>query len=77
MRWVREILPLEHGGGAADRMIARSMMSDYLDRVASAGLDWALPPMLIIAAMEALSFARAGIAPGRRRKPGPDWAARS
>jgi len=81
MRCVREILRLKHGCGATDRMIARSTglarstVSDYLDRAAATGLGWPLPPMLTDAALEALLFARAGIAPGTRRKAEPDWPA--
>jgi transposase len=81
MRCVREILRLKHGCGATDRMIARSTglarstVSGYLDRATAAGLGWPLPPMLTDAALEALLFARAGIAPGTRRKAEPDWPA--
>ena len=81
MRCVREILRLKHGCGATDRMIARSTglarstVSDYLDRAAAAGLGWPLPPMLTDAALEGLLFARAGIAPATRRKAEPDWPA--
>jgi transposase len=80
MRCVREILRLKYGCGAIDRMIARSTglarstVSDYLDRATAAGLSWPLPPTLTDAALEAMLFARAGIAPGTRRKAEPDWA---
>jgi hypothetical protein len=81
MRCVREILRLKHSCGATDRIIARSTglarstVSDYLDRAISAGLGWPLPPTLTEAALEAMLFARAGIAPGTRRKAEPDWPA--
>src|SRR5215831_16995223 len=81
MRCVREILRLKYGCGATDRMIARSTglarstVSDYLDRATTAGLGWPLPPTLTDAALEAMLFARAGIAAGTRRKAEPDWPA--
>jgi len=37
--------------------LARSTVSDYLDRAAAAGLGWPLPPTLTDAALEALLFA--------------------
>ena len=52
MRCVREILRLKYGCGATDRMIARSTglarstVSDYLNRATAAGLSWPLPPTL-------------------------------
>src|SRR5215472_8982080 len=81
MRCVREILRLKYGCGATDRMIARSTglarstVGDYLNRATAAGLSWPLPPRLTEAALEAMLFARAGIAAGTRRKAEPDWPA--
>ena len=56
--------------------LARSTVGDYfdyLDRATAVGLSWPLPPTLTDAALEAMLFARAGIAPGTRRKAEPDW----
>ena len=81
MRCVREILRLKHERGVSDRAIARSTgvarstVGDYLARVAAAGLGWPLPATLTDAALEALLFAKLGIAPGTRRKAEPDWPA--
>jgi transposase len=81
MRCVREILRLKHERGASDRAIARSTgvarstVGDYLSRAAAAGLGWPLPATLTDAALEALLFAKLGIAPGTRRKAEPDWPA--
>ena len=49
--------------------LARSTVSDYLDRATSAGFGWPLPPTLTNAALEAMLFDRAGM----RRKAEPDW----
>jgi len=79
MRCVREILRLKHERGASDRAIARSTglarstVSDYLTRAAAAGLGWPLPATLTAVTLEALLFAKVGIAPGTRRKTEPDW----
>src|SRR5882724_6413014 len=79
MRCVREILRLKHERGASDRSIARSTglarstVSDYLTRAAAAGLGWPLPATLTAVTLEALLFAKVGIAPGTRRKTEPDW----
>jgi len=81
MRCVRQILRLKHERGASDRAIARSTglarstVSQYLARATAAGLGWPLPATLSEAALEALLFANAGMAPGVRRKAEPDWAA--
>jgi transposase len=81
MRCVREILRLKHVCGASDRAIARSTgvarstVSDYLERAAAAGVGWPLPATLTDVALEALLFAKAGITPGTRRKAEPDWPA--
>ncbi len=81
MRCVREILRLKHERGSSDRAIARSTgvarstVGDYLTRAAAAGLGWPLPETLGDGALEALLFAKAGAAPGTRRKAEPDWPA--
>ena len=79
MRCVREILRLK-ADGLSDRAIARSTglarstVSEYVGRGRAAGLTWPLPAELTDTALEALLFVGAGIAPGTRRKPEPDWA---
>jgi transposase len=79
MRIAREILRLK-AEGLSDRAIARSTglarstVREYVGRAKVAGLAWPLPAELSEEALEALLFARAGIAPGTRRKPEPDWA---
>jgi transposase len=50
-------------------------VGDYLNRATAAGLSWPLPPTLTEAALEAMLFAGAGIAPGTRRQAEPDWPA--
>src|SRR5262252_6762479 len=79
MRCVREILRLK-AEGLSDRAIARSTglarstVSEYVGRGRAAGLTWPLTAELTDTALEALLFVGAGIAPGTRRKPEPDWA---
>lgn len=79
MRRVREILRLE-AEGLSDRAIARSTglarstVREYLGRAKAGGLAWPLPEELGEAALERLLFAGAGVRPGMRRKPEPDWA---
>ena len=81
MRRVREVLRLKHARGQSDRAIARSIgvarstVADCLARAGAAGLGWPLPEGLSDAALEALLFVKAGIAPGSRRKAEPDWPA--
>jgi hypothetical protein len=75
MRCVREILRLKYGCGATDRMIARSTglarstVSDYLDRASAAGLGWPLPPTLTNAALEAMRSPAPGSRPERGARP--------
>src|SRR5262249_17429126 len=79
MRSVREILRLK-AEGLSDRAIARSTglarstVREYAGRAKAAGLAWPLPAELDEEGLEAQLFARAGAAPGMRRKPEPDWA---
>ncbi|HEX3413257.1 MAG TPA: hypothetical protein VHT00_16175 [Stellaceae bacterium] len=47
-------------------------MSDCLDRASSAGLGWPMPPTPTDAALEAMLFARVGIAAATRRGAEPD-----
>jgi hypothetical protein len=78
MRCVREIL-LKYGCGATERMIARStgLARSTVERLFGpryCGEAWlAVAATLTDAALEGMLFARAGIAPGTRRKAEPDW----
>ena len=79
MRQVRHMLRLAHDGVSAREIgrrlgVARSTIQDNLKRAAAAGLVWPLPGELTDDALEARLFARAGIRPGARRLPEPDWA---
>ncbi len=80
MRKIRELLRLKSAGGMSDRAlaqrigVARSTMTDYLERLAAAGLSWPLPDEITDAILEQLLFVRAGFKPGARRRAEPDWA---
>jgi transposase len=80
MRKIRELLRLKSAGGMSDRAlaqrigVARSTMTDYLERLAAAGLSWPLPAEVTDAVLEQLLFVRAGFKPGARRRVEPDWA---
>lgn len=54
--------------------LARSTVQDNLKRAAAAGLTWPLPGELSDEALENRLFARAGVKPGQRRLPEPNWA---
>lgn len=79
MRHLRQMLRLA-GDGISTREIAqtlglaRSTVQDNLKRAAAAGLTWPLPSELSDDALENRLFARAGVKPGRRRLPEPNWA---
>ena len=79
MRQLRQMLRLA-GDGASSREVARllgvarSTVQENLKRAAEAGLSWPLPGDLTDDALEARLFARAGVKPGLRRRPEPDWA---
>ncbi len=78
MRKLREIIRLRLQAGQSGRAIARSCVlspttaSEYLGRIAIAGLTWPLPPELDDDALERLLF------PDERHpvsnRPEPDWA---
>ena len=79
MRQLRQMLRLA-GDGTSTRDIAltlgvaRSTIQDNLKRAAAAGLSWPLPGDLTDDAIENRLFARAGVKPGLRRRPEPNWA---
>lgn len=78
MRKIRQVLRLALEAGASRRRIAKSLglsrdvVTDYLTRVAAAGLTWPLPPELDDAQLENLLFPPLGVT--THRKPEPDWA---
>ena len=80
MRKIRELLRLKAAGGMSDRTlalrigVARSTMTDYLERLEAAGLRWPLPDEITDDVLERTLFERAGFKPGARRRPEPDWA---
>lgn len=79
VRQLRQMLRLA-GDGASSREVARllgvarSTVQENLKRAAEVGLSWPLPGDLTDDALEARLFARAGVKPGLRRRPEPDWA---
>ena len=79
MRHLRQMLRLA-GDGISTREIAltlglaRSTVQDNLKRAAAAGLTWPLPGELSDDALGNRLFARAGVKPGQRRLPEPNWA---
>jgi transposase len=78
MRKIREVLRLKHDCRLSCREIAhscgiaRSTVSDYLNRAARAGLSWPLPSPLTEEDLEARLFCRP-VTDGRPR-PAPDYA---
>ena len=68
------------GDGASARDIAltlgvaRSTVQDNLKRAAATGLSWPLPGELTDDTLAGRLFARAGVKPGMRRRPEPNWA---
>jgi len=80
MRQLRYLLRLHHDGVSAREIgrllgVARSTIQDNLKRAAAAGLQWPLSEETTDEVLELRLFGRAGIAPGRRRRVEPDWAA--
>ncbi|WP_306051595.1 IS21 family transposase [Oceaniradius stylonematis] len=79
MRQLRQMLRLV-GDGTSTRDIAltlgvaRSTIQDNLKRAAAAGLSWPLPGDLTDHVIEDRLFSRAGVKPGLRRRPEPNWA---
>ena len=79
MRHLRQMLRLARDGVSAREIgrllgVARSTIQDNLKRAEEAGLVWPLPADLTDDALEHRLFARAGVKPGYRRRPEPDWA---
>ena len=79
MRQLRQMLRLARDGASSREIarvlgIARSTVQENLKRAADEGLSWPLPGELTDDALEARLFARAGVKPGVRRRPEPDWA---
>ncbi len=79
MRHLRHMLRLSRDGisvrDIAERLgIARSTVQENLKRAEQAGLSWPLPGELTDEALEGRLFARAGVRPGLRRRPEPNWA---
>ena len=79
MRHVREVLRLRTAGISGNEIarrlnLAPSTVRLTLQRLATAGLDWPLPPELTDAALEARLFSAAGSKQGHRRHSEPDWA---
>src|SRR4051794_13828154 len=79
MRQLRQMLRLARDGASSREIarllgVARSTVQENLNRAAEAGLSWPLPGDLTDDALEARLFARAGVKPGVRRRPEPDWA---
>ena len=79
MRQLRQMLRLARDGASSREIarllgVARSTVQENLKRAAEAGLGWPLPGDLTDDALEARLFARAGVKPGVRRRPEPDWA---
>ncbi|CAO3414029.1 ISPsy14, transposase [Azospirillum doebereinerae] len=81
MRRIREMMRLRASATMSDRAIAqqigvaRSTLTDYLERLTAAGLSWPLPENLTDAEIEQRLFSRAGVKSGARRRAEPDWAA--
>jgi transposase len=80
MRDVREVLRLHREGCVPVREIARltgvarSIVQDMLARFGRSGLEWPVPIEISDAELEARLYGLAGVKPGRRKLPEPDWA---
>jgi len=80
MRQVRELMRLHREAGLGVRETARragiaeSTMRDMVKRFDRAGLTWPLVTDLGNAELEVKLYGAAGVKPGRRRLPAPDWA---
>jgi transposase len=79
MRELREVMRLYREVGQPVRDIARrvgvarSTARDMIARFERSGLAWPVPPELNDAALEARLYGAAGVKPGRRKLPEPDW----
>jgi transposase len=54
--------------------VARSTVQDMLARFERSGLEWPVPAEISDAQLEARLYGPAGVKPGRRKLPEPDWA---
>jgi transposase len=79
MRDVREVMRLHREGCVPVREIARltgvarSTVQDMLARFERTGLEWPVPVEISDAELEARLYGPAGVKPGRRKLPEPDW----
>jgi transposase len=79
MRQLRQMLRLARDGASSREIarvlgVARSTVQENLKRATEVGLSWPLAGDLTDDVLEARLFARAGVKPGLRRRPEPDWA---
>ena len=79
MRQLRQMLRLARDGASSREIarvlgVARSTVQENLTRATAAGLSWPLPGDLTDDTLEGRLFARAGVKPGVRRRPEPNWA---
>jgi len=79
MRELREVMRLYRESGQPVRDIARrigvarSTARDMIARFERSGLAWPVPVEMNDAALEARLYGAAGVKPGRRKLPEPDW----
>ncbi|NLS29121.1 IS21 family transposase ISPpu7 [Sphingomonas sp. S2M10] len=79
MRDVREVLKLHREGCVPMREVARMMgiarstVRDMVVRFERSGLEWPVPAEISDADLEARLYGPAGVKPGRRKQPEPDW----
>ncbi len=79
MRDVREVLRLHREGCVPMREVARMMgvarstVRDMVVRFERSGLAWPVPAEISDADLEARLYGPAGVKPGRRKQPEPDW----
>lgn len=79
MRHVRDVMRMYRESGLPVREIARltgvarSTARDMICRFERSGLAWPVPPDITDAELEARLYGPAGVKPGRRKQPEPDW----
>lgn len=79
MRHVREILRLSLDAGLSTRVVGERIgvgsttVRETLRRFTRAGLAWPVPPEVSDADLESRLYGVAGVKPGRRKLPEPDW----
>ena len=72
MRMYREgCLPVREIAGRSG--VARSTVRDMLARFERSGLAWPVPAEISDAELEGRLYGPAGVKPGRRKQPEPDW----